>query len=566
MGRGKVVLKRIENKITRQVTFSKRRNGLLKKAFELSMLCDVEVALIIFSGSGKLYEFGSAGVSLTLDRYRQYCHSQQSNNAVANGTQSLYQELAQIKAKYESLQSTQRHLLGEDLGQLRLKELQNLEKKLEGALSKARQRKTEMMFKQMEELREKEHDLGERNKQLKAQLEEVEQHARVNECLRNAGTAAGHDPLQTNHINSEPILQIGYQFVPPQGAIEGRTEAGGDSNDLPLDTNGGSQENNSLVVCFGEMLIDFVPTDSGVSLAEAQAFNKAPGGAPANVAVCVARLGGSSAFIGKVGEDEFGYMLANILKQNKVNNSGMRFDPSARTALAFVTLKADGEREFMFYRHPSADMLLRESELDVDLIKQARIFHYGSISLIEEPCRSTHLAAMAIAKKSGSILSYDPNLRVPLWPSADAARKGIVSIWDQADVIKISEEEISFLTEGDDPSDDNVVLQKLFHPNLKLLLVTEGSKGCRYYTKQFKGRVLGVKVKPVDTTGAGDAFVGGLLHGLASDINLFQDEMRLRQAILFANTCGALTVTKKGAIPGLPTKEAVLQALTEVTA
>uniref|UniRef100_A0A5B6YQS6 fructokinase n=1 Tax=Davidia involucrata TaxID=16924 RepID=A0A5B6YQS6_DAVIN len=327
----------------------------------------------------------------------------------------------------------------------------------------------------------------------------------------------------------------------------------------------GSQENSALVVCFGEMLIDFVPTVGGVSLAEAPAFKKAPGGAPANVAVGIARLGGSSAFIGKVGEDEFGYMLADILKQNKVNNSGMRFDPSARTALAFVTLRADGEREFMFYRNPSADMLLRESELDVDLIKQAKIFHYGSISLIAEPCRSTHLAAMAIAKKSGIILSYDPNLRLPLWPSADAAWKGIMSIWDQADFIKISEEEISFLTGGDDPCDDNVVLQKLFHPNLKLLLVSEGSKGCRYYTKQFKGRVLGVKVKPVDTTGAGDAFVGGILHSLASDISLYQDEKRLREALLFANACGAVTVTEKGAIPALPTKEAVLRVLTEVT-
>ncbi|XP_059629398.1 probable fructokinase-7 [Cornus florida] len=340
----------------------------------------------------------------------------------------------------------------------------------------------------------------------------------------------------------------------------------GDSKDLPSNSNGVLQGNSSVVVCFGEMLVDFVPTVGGVTLAEAPAFKKAPGGAPANVAVCIARLGGSSAFIGKVGEDDFGYMLADILKQNKVNSSGIRFDPSARTALAFVTLRADGEREFMFFRNPSADMLLREAELDLDLIKQARIFHYGSISLIEEPCRSTHLAAMAIAKKSGVILSYDPNLRLPLWPSADAARSGIMSIWDQADIIKISEEEISFLTGGDDPYDDNVVLKKLFHPNLKLLLVTEGSEGCRYYTKQFKGRVPGVKVRAVDTTGAGDAFVGGILKSLASDINLYQDEKQLREALLFANACGALTVTEKGAIPALPTKEAVFQVLTEVTA
>ncbi|CAK9135209.1 unnamed protein product [Ilex paraguariensis] len=151
----------------------------------------------------------------------------------------------------------------------------------------------------------------------------------------------------------------------------------------------------------------------------------------------------------------------------------MRFDSSARTALAFVTLRADGEREFMFFRNPSADMLLRESELDVNLIKKAGIFHYGSISLIEEPCRSTQLVAMAIAKKSGSILSYDPNLRLPLWPSANAARKGIMSnaarkgimcIWEHADVIKISEDEISFLTGGDDPYDDDGGVKEAFSP------------------------------------------------------------------------------------------------------
>ncbi|GKV53093.1 hypothetical protein SLEP1_g59640 [Rubroshorea leprosula] len=158
------------------------------------------------------------------------------------------------------------------------------------------------------------------------------------------------------------------------------------------------------------MLIDFVPTIGGVSLAEAPAFKKAPGGAPAHVAVGISRLGGSSAFIGKVGDDEFGYMLADILKQNNVDNSGVRFDHDARTALAFVTLRADGEREFLFFHHPSADMCLHESELDIDLVKKARIFHYGSISLIEEPCRSAQLAAMNIAKMSGSILSYDPNL------------------------------------------------------------------------------------------------------------------------------------------------------------
>ncbi|KAI3519339.1 hypothetical protein L1887_08369 [Cichorium endivia] len=324
-------------------------------------------------------------------------------------------------------------------------------------------------------------------------------------------------------------------------------------------------DESSLVVCFGEMLIDFVPTINGLALAEAPAFKKAPGGAPANVAVGIARLGGSSAFIGKVGEDEFGYMLANILKQNNVNNEGMRFDPGACTALAFVTLKKNGEREFMFYRNPSADMLLEESELDLDLIKKAKIFHYGSISLITEPCKSAHIAATKVAKDAGVLLSYDPNLRLPLWPSAESAREGILSIWDTADIIKISEEEIEFLTNGEDPYDDNVV-RKLYHKNLKLLLVTEGPDGCRYYTKEFSGKVKGLKVDPVDTTGAGDAFVAGVLSKLAEDLSLLQDEKRLREALSFANACGAITVTERGAIPALPTREAVMDALLKTVA
>lgn len=137
------------------------------------------------------------------------------------------------------------------------------------------------------------------------------------------------------------------------------------------------------------------------------------------------------------GDDEFGHMLVNILKQNNVKTEGVCFDNHARTALAFVTLKKNGEREFMFYRNPSADMLLKDSELNMGLIKQAKIFHYGSISLISEPCRSAHMAAMKAAKDAGVLLSYDPNVRLPLWPSQDAARDGIKSIWNHADLIKV---------------------------------------------------------------------------------------------------------------------------------
>nr|GEW49015.1 MADS-box transcription factor 6 [Tanacetum cinerariifolium] len=169
MGRGRVELKRIENKINRQVTFSKRRNGLLKKAYELSVLCDAEVGLIIFSSRDKLYEFGSVGVMKTLERYQRCCFNPQDNNNERE-TQSWYQEVSKLKAKFESLQRTQRHLLGEDLGPLSVKELHNLEKQLEGALTQARQRKTQILVEQMEELRCKERELGDMNKHLKIKV------------------------------------------------------------------------------------------------------------------------------------------------------------------------------------------------------------------------------------------------------------------------------------------------------------------------------------------------------------------------------------------------------------
>ncbi len=307
------------------------------------------------------------------------------------------------------------------------------------------------------------------------------------------------------------------------------------------------------IISFGELLIDFVPTVNGVSLAEAPAFKKAPGGAPANVAAGLAKLGHNVSFLGKVGDDEFGRMLAGVLDEAGVDTSLMSFDTAARTALAFVTLKANGEREFMFYRHPSADMLLTEDEVDMDAVRNASILHYGSISLIAEPCRSTHLKILEEAKEAGVFLSYDPNLRLPLWSSADDAKAGILSIWETADIIKISDEELEFLTgENTDESAKGLMFDRL-----KLLLVTEGPMGARYYTPDFEGRVSGVKVDAVDTTGAGDAFVAGLLSKLVADQAILRNEAGLIKAIQFANAAGAITTTGRGAIPSLPTAEQI---------
>ncbi|XP_077248129.1 agamous-like MADS-box protein MADS3 [Tasmannia lanceolata] len=235
MGRGRVELKRIENKINRQVTFSKRRNGLLKKAYELSVLCDAEVALIIFSSRGKLYEFGSSGMTKTLERYQRCCYNPQDPNICDHETQGWYQEVSKLKAKYESLQRSQRHLLGEDLGPLSVKELQQLEKQLEIALSQARQRKTQIMIEQMEELRKKERQLGDINKQLKNKLEaEGLGSFRGNQGSWDTGAVVGNNMFslhasQSNAMDCEPTLQIGYHhFVPQEAAIP--RSAVGESN------------------------------------------------------------------------------------------------------------------------------------------------------------------------------------------------------------------------------------------------------------------------------------------------------------------------------------------------
>ncbi|KAJ8650364.1 hypothetical protein MRB53_003387 [Persea americana] len=232
MGRGRMELKRIENKINRQVTFSKRRNGLLKKAYELSVLCDAEIALIIFSSRGKVFEFGNAGVNKTLERYRRCCYNPHDANITDGETQSWYQELSKLKSKYESLQRSQRHLLGEDLGPLSAKELQRLERQLEVALSQARQRKTQLMLEQIEELRNKERQLGEMNKQLKSKLEAGQGPFTTIQGTWDAGAIVGNNtfsvhPSQSTTMDCEPTtLQIGYHnFVSAEANLPRSSES-----------------------------------------------------------------------------------------------------------------------------------------------------------------------------------------------------------------------------------------------------------------------------------------------------------------------------------------------------
>lgn len=313
-------------------------------------------------------------------------------------------------------------------------------------------------------------------------------------------------------------------------------------------------------VALGELLIDFVSTESGVSLLEAPAFRKAPGGAPANVAVGLARLGVSSGFIGKVGEDDFGQFLALTLQENGVDASALRFSKEARTMLAFVSLQADGERDFMFYRHPSADMLLQPEEINREYIAAAKIFHYGSITLISEPSRGATLAAVQAALEEDLWISYDPNLRLALWPSAEAARQGMLEGWQYAHLAKVSREELNFLSGREDLI---AAAQELWHERLHLLVVTDGGSGCHYVTPDAHGHVSGYSVSTVDTTGAGDGFVAGLLAGLLEHPQAWDQAAALEPVLSFANAVGALTTTAYGAIPALPTRVQVEEFLDE---
>jgi fructokinase len=311
------------------------------------------------------------------------------------------------------------------------------------------------------------------------------------------------------------------------------------------------------VITCGELLVDFVALDAGVKLLEARTFERNAGGAPANVAVGLARFGRSVGFLGQVGDDDFGHFLAATLSAQGVDIAGLRFSAEARTALAFVSLQANGERDFMFYRHPSADMLWEADQHDRAIAASSRILHYGSISLIDEPSRSSTLAAIDAAKQRGALLSYDPNLRLPLWLSVDAARRGMADGLRHANIVKLSRDELEFLT-GE--SDLQRGAHQIWHDSLSLLVVTSGAAGCHWFTHDDTGYSPGFPVTPLDTTGAGDAFVAGLLTGLL-DNDLSLASTSLNYSLRLANAAGALTVTRRGAIPALPTRAELDQFL-----
>ena len=304
-------------------------------------------------------------------------------------------------------------------------------------------------------------------------------------------------------------------------------------------------------LCIGELLIDFVSTTPDVTLAEAPGFVKAPGGAPANVAVGLAKLGVDAGFIGKVGADAFGDFLRETLQQNNVDTAYLIAGDTSRTTLAFVATRSDGMKDITFYRHPGADIQLSPDEIDTRYVRSSELFHYGSVSLSHSPSREATLAAIRAAKAGGARLSYDPNLRLMLWDNANDAKRWIWEVMPYADVVKISEEEWEFVT-GD--ADFAYGIKQILDLGVKLLVITLGERGCYYTNGNAEGFVDGFVVNVVDTLGAGDAFVAAMLTQLMSHADLTSlEKFRLDAIMRYANAAGALATQKVGVIPSLPT-------------
>ena len=308
------------------------------------------------------------------------------------------------------------------------------------------------------------------------------------------------------------------------------------------------------VTTMGELLIDF--TSCGKTADGNRLFAQNAGGAPANVAVAVSRLSGKSAFIGKVGDDMHGRFLKETLEENNVNCDGLILDGEHFTTLAFVDVGADGEREFSFARKHGADKMLSEDELPLGLIKNSRIFHFGSVSLTDEPVKSATLCAAEYAKSQGVTVSYDPNYRASLWESEAKATEQMRHALKFADLVKISEEETLLLT-GE--SDYTKAADKLVADGVKIAVVTLGKDGAYLRTKDFGIKVDGFKVSAVDCTGAGDAFWGGFLTKLCESgkkcDELTYDE--LYGFIRYANAVAGICVERSGAIPSLPDKNEI---------
>ncbi len=312
------------------------------------------------------------------------------------------------------------------------------------------------------------------------------------------------------------------------------------------------------VVALGELLIDF--TDNGKSEQGNTIFEANPGGAPCNVLSMLNRCGHSTAFIGKVGQDIFGLKLKAVLEETGIDTTGLIVDGQARTTLAFVQTFEDGDRDFSFYRNPGADMLLMADEVDEELVKGARIFHFGTLSMTHEGVREATKKGIRLAKEAGAMISFDPNLRPPLWSSLDEAKEQAAYGFGQCDILKISDNEIQWFTGEEDYDAGIRKLREQYDIPLILLsmLLSMGRDGSRAYYKELRVEVPSfIQEHTIETTGAGDTFGGSCLHYVLENGLENLTEEGLRRMLTFANAAASIITTRKGALRVMPEMDEV---------
>ncbi len=311
------------------------------------------------------------------------------------------------------------------------------------------------------------------------------------------------------------------------------------------------------LLAIGEALIDFIPEETGKELKNVSGFQPAVGGAPANVCGAYVKLGGEAAMITQLGDDPFGDKIVEEFKNCGINCDYVKRTKQANTSLAFVALKSDGNREFSFYRKPGADMLLKAEDIKKEWFENAFGLHFCSVSLGDFPMKEAHKKAIEYALEKGLLISFDPNLRLQLWDDSEKLRQAILEFIPMSHVLKISDEELEFIT-GCNKIEE--ALPKLLTGNTRMVIYTKGSEGAECYTAKEKGEVAGRKVKAVDTTGAGDGFIGSFLYCLAESgvtaesLTEIKGE-RMAEYLQFANTFCGISVTKHGAIASYPTME-----------
>lgn len=311
------------------------------------------------------------------------------------------------------------------------------------------------------------------------------------------------------------------------------------------------------VIALGELLIDF--TMNGQSEQGNNMFEACPGGAPCNVLALLNKMGKKTAFIGKVGKDQFGTLLRDTITEAGIDASNLMVDENVNTTLAFVHTFPDGDREFSFYRNPGADMMLTADEVNPEVVKDTKVFHFGTLSMTHEGVREATKKAVETAKANGCLVSFDPNLRPPLWNSLDLAKEQMEYGFGKCDILKISDNEIQFVSGKEDYDEGIAYLQETY--NIPLILLTMGKDGSRAYYKGMRVERPGFSVKAIETTGAGDTFCGSSLNYLVDHDFENLTEEQLGEMLTFANAAAALVTTKKGAIKAMPVKEEVLELI-----